>query len=130
MSQGNVELVRRAFAAFEQGDLGGMLDLMADGLVTYRSDPDGATYHGKEGFLQATADWTEGFSEWSAVPEEFIEAGDYVLARVRQIARSQSSGVSVEGEFWFVFEVQGTTISKVSFYIRQADALEAVGLRE
>src|SRR5215203_124237 len=130
MSQENVSLIRQGFAAFEQGDMSQLLNLMADDVVTYRADPDRATYHGKEGFLQATADWTEGFSEWSVVPEEFIEAGDYVLARVRQIARSQSSGVSVEGEFWFVFEVQGTTISKVSFYIRQADALEAVGLRE
>jgi ketosteroid isomerase-like protein len=44
MSQENVELVRRGFAAFEQGDLGGMLDLLVDDLVTYRSDPDHATY--------------------------------------------------------------------------------------
>ena len=130
MSQENVEIVRRAFAAFEQGDLGGMLDLMADDLVTYRSDPDDATYHGKEGFLQAASDWSEGFSEWAVVAERFIEAGDYVVAQVRQFARSQSSGVSVDEEFWFVFELRGTTISKVSFYIRQADALEAVGLSE
>ena len=130
MSQENVEIVRRAFAAFEQGDLGGMLDLMADGLVTYRAAPDGATYHGKEGFLEAATDWSEGFSEWSIVAERFIEAGDSVVAQVRQFARSQSSGASVEEEFWWVFEVRGTTISKVSFYIRQADALEALGLSE
>jgi ketosteroid isomerase-like protein len=130
MSRENVELVRRGFAAFEQGDLGGMLDLMADGLVTYRSDPDDATYHGKEGFLHAATDWSEGFSEWSVVAERFIETGDYVVAQVRQFARSQTSGASVEEEFWFVFEVRGPAISKVSFYIRQADALEAVGLSE
>src|SRR5215203_1655888 len=98
MSQGNVELVRRGFAAFEQGDLGGMLDLMADDLVTYRSDPDDATYHGKEGFLQAANDWSEGFSEWWVVAERFIEAGDYVVAQVRQFSRSQSSGFSDEEE--------------------------------
>ena len=42
----------------------------------------GATYHGKEGFFQATADWIEGFEEWTATPEGFIDAGDYVLVRV------------------------------------------------
>jgi ketosteroid isomerase-like protein len=74
MSQENVEIVRGGFDAFQEGNLSQMLDLMADDLVTYRADPDGATYHGKEGFLRATADWTEDFSEWSVIPEEFIDA--------------------------------------------------------
>ena len=52
------------------------------------------------------------------------------MTRVRQVARWESSGISVEGEFWFVFEVRGTRISKISFYIRQDEALEAAGLRE
>jgi ketosteroid isomerase-like protein len=63
MSEQNLALIRSGFAAFEQGDVSRMLDLMADDLVTYRADPDGASYHGKEGFLAATADWTEGFSD-------------------------------------------------------------------
>jgi ketosteroid isomerase-like protein len=96
--------VRGGFDAFQEGDLSGMLELMADDLVTYRADPDGATYHGKEGFLQATADWTEDFTEWSVIPEEFIDAGDCVLVRVRQMARGEASGIPIEGEFWFVLE--------------------------
>jgi SnoaL-like domain len=90
MSQENVELVRRGFAAFEQ-DLGGMLDLMTEDLVTYRSEPDNATYHGKEGFLEAATDGSQGFSEWAVVAERFVEAGDNVVAQVRQCARSQTS---------------------------------------
>jgi ketosteroid isomerase-like protein len=130
MSQENVELVRGGFDAFQEGDLSGMLDLMADDLVTYRADPDGATYHGKEGFLQATADWTEDFSEWSVIPQEFIDAGDRVLVRVRQMARGEASGIPVEGDFWFVFEMRGKRVAKWSFYIRRGEALEAAGLRE
>jgi ketosteroid isomerase-like protein len=130
MSRENVEIVRGGFDAFQEGDLGRMLDLMADDLVTYRSDPDGATYHGKEGFLDATAEWTEDFSEWSAIPEEFIDAGDRVLVRVRQMARGEASGIPVEGEFWFVFEMRGTRLAKISFYLRRAEALAAAGLEE
>ena len=130
MSQENVELVRGGFDAFQEGDLSGMLDLMADDLVTYRADPDGATYHGKEGFLDATADWTEDFSEWSVIPEEFIDAGDRVLVHVRQMARGEASGIPVEGDFWFVFEMRGKRVAKWSFYIRRGEALEAVGLSE
>jgi uncharacterized protein len=128
MSQLNVEIVRAGFDVFQEGDLSDMLDLMADDLITYRTDPDGATYHGKDGFLQATADWTEDFSEWSVIPEEFIDAGDRVLVRVRQMARGNASGIPVEGEFWFVFEVRGKKAAKLSFYIGRDEALEAAGL--
>jgi ketosteroid isomerase-like protein len=130
MSRENVEIVRGAFDAFQEGDLSQIIDLMADDLVTYRADPDGATYHGKEGYLRATADWTEDFSEWSVIPEEFIDAGDRVLVRVRQMARGAASGIPVEGEFWFVIEMRGRKAAKLSFYVRRADALEAAGLRE
>ena len=130
MSQENVALVRSGFSAFEEGDVSRMLDLMVDDLVTYRADPDGATYHGKEGFLEATADWTEGFSEWAVVPEKFIDAGDFVLVHVRQIVRGETSGISVEGAFWFVFEVHDARVTRLSFYVREIEALEAVGLRE
>jgi ketosteroid isomerase-like protein len=128
MSQENVALVRSGFSAFEEGDVSRMLDLMADDLVTYRADPDGATYHGKEGFLEATADWTEGFSDWSVIPEEFIDAGDFVVVHVRQVVRGEASGISVEGAFWFVFEVRHARVTRLSFYVREAEALEAAGL--
>lgn len=130
MSRENVALVRSGFAAFERGDVGGMLDLMADDLVTYRADPDGASYQGKEGFLEATADWSEGFSDWSVIPEEFIDAGDVVVVQVRQVVRGQASGASVEGAFWFVFEVDDAKVTRLSFYVREGEALEAAGLRE
>jgi uncharacterized protein len=125
-----VEIVRGGFDAFQQGNLSGLLDLMADDLVTYRADPDNATYHGKEGFLNATADWTEDFSEWSVIPEEFIDAGAFVLVRVRQMARGEASGIPVEGEFWFVLEMRDKSVAKLSFYIRRDAALEAAGLSE
>jgi len=130
MSQENVELVREGFDAFQEGDLSRMLDLMAEDLVTYRADPDGMTYHGKEGFLSATADWTEDFSEWSVTPEELIDAGERVLVRVRQTARGEASGAPVEGDFWFLFVMRGGRVAKVSFYIRRDDALGAAGLTD
>jgi uncharacterized protein len=130
MSQENVEIVRQGFEAFERGELDAMLDLFTDDVTTYRADPDGATYDGKAGFLDATADWTEDFSEWRVLPQEFADLGDRVMVRVRQMAQGKSSGVRVEEDFWFLFEVTGTKVSKLSFYSRQADALEAAGLSE
>jgi ketosteroid isomerase-like protein len=125
-----VEGFRQGFEAFERGELDAMLDLFTDDVITYRADPDGATYDGKAGFLQATADWTEDFSAWHVLPQQFTDLGERVLVRVRQVAQGRSSGIRVEEDFWFLIELTGSKISKLSFYSRHADALEAAGLRE
>ena len=130
MSQENVEIVRQGFEAFERGELDVMLDLFTDDVITYRVDPDGARYDGKTGFLDATADWTEDFSEWQVRPREFTDLGERVLVRVLQVAQGRSSGVRVEEDFWFLFELTDSKVSMLSFYSRRAEALEAAGLSE
>jgi hypothetical protein len=44
------------------------------------------------------------------------------------MARGEASGIPVEGEFWFVFEMSGRRVAKLSFYVRPGEALEAAGL--
>jgi hypothetical protein len=36
----------------------------------------------------------------------------------------------VEEDFWFLFELTDSKVSKLSFYSRHAEALEAAGLSE
>jgi ketosteroid isomerase-like protein len=130
MSQENVEVIRSAFGAFERGEVSELLDRMTDDLTTHRLEPDDAIYHGKEGFLQATADWIEDFDAWTVAPEAFLDAGDSVVVRVRQAARGERSGVPVEGLAWFVFHVRHGKIAHLSIHLREAQALEAAGLSE
>jgi ketosteroid isomerase-like protein len=63
-------------------------------------------------------------------PREFIDGGDSVLVRVHQTARGEQSGVPVESNMWFVFEIRGRKIARLSFHLREAGAFEAAGLRE
>ena len=128
MSQENVEIVRRAFAAFEDGDLDRLGDLVTDDLVVYRAEPDGATSHGLDGFLQLTRDWTEGFTNWIPVPQEFTDAGKRVLVRIQQSARGEASGVPLTEDWWFVYEFREARIARMSIYSHESDALEAAGL--
>jgi ketosteroid isomerase-like protein len=130
MSQENVEVVRRSFEAFQRGGPDAMLDLFSDDVITYRAEPDGATFDGKAGFRDAAADWTEDFSEWQVLPQEFTDLGERVLVRVLQIAQGRNSGVRVEENYWFLFELTGGKVSKLSFYSRHTEALEAAGLSE
>ena len=130
MSEEDVEVVRRSFEAFQRGGPEAMLELFSDDVITYRADPDGATFDGKAGFRDAAADWSEDYSEWQILPQEFTDLGGRVLVRVLQMARGRSSGVRVEEDYWFLFELAGGKVSKLSFYSRQPEALEAAGLSE
>ena len=130
MSQENVEVVMGSYDAFNSGELNQVLDLMRDDHVTYRGQPFGDTFHGKEGFLKATADWTEGFTEWSVTPQEFIDAGDHVVVRMVQAARGEQSGAPVTASFWFVHSITDGKQVRLGMYVSESEALEAAGLRE
>jgi ketosteroid isomerase-like protein len=130
MSEVSIEIVRSAFGAFERGEISEMLEWVADDLITHRVEPDDAIYHGKEGFFHATADWIEGFEDWTVTPEEFIDVEDSVVVRVRQTARGERSGVPVESHIWFVFDMRGKKIARLSFHLREAEAFQAAGISE
>jgi hypothetical protein len=130
MSQENVEIVRQGYEAFNRGDLDQVLDQMSEDLVTYRGAGFGDTFHGKQGYLKVTAEWTENFSEWSVAPKEFIDAGDHVVVRVAQEARGEQSGARVSGEFWFVHTLAQGKIIRFGMFASKREALKAAGLSE
>ena len=125
MPESNLELVRSAFAVFERGDVGEIRALMADDVVVHRVDPDDAVYHGKDGFFQALADWTEDFVDWTYEPTEFVEVDDKIAVKVHQTASGAQSGVPVESDLWFVFGLRNGKIARLSFHLDREEALEA-----
>jgi ketosteroid isomerase-like protein len=138
MSQENVEIVRRAYAAWEPAwgsgtaDLGELLALMDDGLVlrTHAPAPNPGTWHGLQGFLEMTADWADTFDEFRLRAAEFIDAGDHVVVRVVVEGRGTGSGAPVTGTAWVVYSVRGGKIAAIDMYVTRDQALEAVGLSE
>ena len=127
MSRENVELVRRALAAFGRGDVERVLDTVDDDLVTYRAHPEGASFHGREGWLRALEDWTQGFEDFSSTPEEFADAGDHVIVRVRQTARLRGSDMPLSEEWWFVYTISGGKIVRFAIYADRGAAFAAAG---
>jgi ketosteroid isomerase-like protein len=111
-----MELVRRALEAFNRGDMEAALRGAHPDLVTTRMDPDHAVFHGPEGMVQALAEWTEDFSDWSQTTEEVVDGGDKVIARVHQTARGTASGIAVEADFWVTFRPEGDRIKEVAIY--------------
>ena len=53
-------------------------------------------YHGHDGIRQFFRAWLAPFEDYHAYPEEFIDAGEAVVVRIRQGGRGKQSGVEVE----------------------------------
>jgi ketosteroid isomerase-like protein len=130
MSRQTVEVVRRSFAAFDADDLAGMIELFDEGLVTRRlaPGPDPGTWYGIEGALEVTAEWMETFDDFAITAEEYVDAGDHVVVRVRQEGRGSGSRVPVTATFWFVYGVRDGKIITWDMYFARDQALDAVGL--
>ena len=123
-----MELVRKTVVDFQRGAMGEVLDAASDDVVFYRAEPEGAYFKGKDGFLRALAEWSEGFDAFDVAVEELIDAGDLVVARVRQSARIRGSEVPVVGDYWFLYGFRDGKVVRLDIYARRDDALAAAGM--
>jgi ketosteroid isomerase-like protein len=130
MSQENIEVVRRGYEAYARGDLAAMLTAVDPEITIYREEPDGATFHGSEGLLEAIAEWVEDFEDFTLTPEEFIDADGQVLVRVHQTAVGEQSGAPIEATFWFVHTVSDGKVTRLEMFANRAHALEAARISE
>jgi ketosteroid isomerase-like protein len=76
------------------------------------------------------ANWTVGFDDYAQEAEEYIEAGDHVIARVYQHGTGSLSGVPVERRFWFLHTLRGGKLVRMGVHESKRQALEAAGLTE
>ena len=130
MSQENVEIVRRGYEAYARGDVAAMLADIAPEMITYREEPDGATFSGRDGLLEAIAEWIEDLNDFVLTTEELIDANDQVVVHVHQTATGSQSGAPIEGDFWFVHTLGDSRVTRLDMFASRDRALEAAGLSE
>jgi ketosteroid isomerase-like protein len=134
MSRENVELLRAAFENFLAGksDFGAELlhpEVEWDASDTAALDIRGV-YRGAEAVRQF---WREWLAAWETVQFEYelVDAGDRVVALVDQRMRGRSTGIEVPfGKYAHVYTFRDGLIVHWKGYMRQSEALEAVGLSE
>ena len=82
MSQHNVEIVRRANAAFNRGDYEGFAETLHP-KVEFRDHAHAAdvteTLTGTQALLSLLSAWRESFDDFRADISEYIDAGDNVV---------------------------------------------------
>jgi ketosteroid isomerase-like protein len=133
MSQENVETLRRGFEHFlSTGDFRAPIfhrDFVWD-MSTFRGWPERQTYAGIEGAREFMGEWLDAWEDWELDVEELLDAGERVVAIVRQRGHSKATGVSVEMHFAMVWTFRDGKQIRMEMYASPDDALEAAGLSE
>ena len=91
---------------------------------------DWGTRRGFDEVRDAWATWFEAFERVDFEVEDLVEAGDKVVAFIRASGRGRESGLVIHQRIPSVWTVRGGRVVRVRGYRDDADALEAVGLRE
>jgi ketosteroid isomerase-like protein len=140
MSQEHVKHVREGYAMLS--DAGRAKDLgLLSRLVKERFDPDmvikpagvfpeSETVHGHDGAVRFIATQMEAFDAMWFAPQEFIDAGDKVVAQVRIGGRARHTGIELVFERTHVWTYRSGKVVALEVYASKQEASEAVGLAE
>lgn len=131
MTQENVEIVRRAYEEFR------VTGKFVEGIATpdfiwdmtkFRGWPEQQVYEGIEGARAFLREWTAAWDEWELELDALHDAGEKVVAILRQRGRSKLSGMPVEMSLAQVWTLDQGKQTRVETYSDPTDALESVGL--
>jgi ketosteroid isomerase-like protein len=134
MSQKNVEIVRRGFRAFNDGDFNAMMQNFAEDiewrLIGGFADLVGAEFRGRAGVRRFFDDLMENLGRNRSEVEAIFEAGDRVVVIVHTRGAGSASGAPATMRWGQVYTFSEGEISAVDNYYEASDALAALGLSE
>src|SRR5262245_7409683 len=133
MSQENVEVVRQVFEARNQGDWETVRAYAAPDIEFDLSRLAGdwtGVYRGVEAIGQLVEETSDAWSDIRWEAEEFIDAGDAVVVRVRFFAVGRATGIETVSRGGQVYWLADGKVVRYVQYPDPADALEAAGRRE
>jgi ketosteroid isomerase-like protein len=131
MSQENVEIVRRAFAAFERGNFW-IPEIFDPSIRIVWLPVAGGEVEtvGLDDMGRTVKDWLQPWEQATNVAERFIDAGDQVVVISEWRARGKASGVFTKWRYGAVWTLRDGKVISIVSYTDPAEALEAVGLSE
>ncbi len=128
MSAENLEAVRAVYERWAEGDFKASMDLV-DPLVLFvlgPGFPDSGTYLGVARLEEYTRGFLEPWSRISIEAEEMADAGDSVVATVRQRGVGSGSGAATDFRYFQVWTFRGRKVIRLENFRDRAEALAAV----
>jgi ketosteroid isomerase-like protein len=119
----NLNAIKSVYSAFATGDIPTVLGVLSPDIAWTEAEgfPYGGTYHGPRGvlegvFMRLGSEW-EGFA---AVPDEFIDGGDTIVALGKYSGKYKATGKSFQANFAHVWKMQN---GKAAEFIECVDTL-------
>jgi uncharacterized protein len=128
--QANVRIVQEAYAAFQRGEVQGVLNMLVEDVEWITpGPPDVMPVAGKRRGRQQVAQFFATLSEQEDVelfePGEYIAQGDKVVALIKYRGRVKATGRAAEVDLVHVFTIRDGKIQRFREYFDTAAALEA-----
>jgi ketosteroid isomerase-like protein len=132
MSQENVEAVRGVYARWNNGDFQASLDLFDPlALLVLRPGfPEAGAYLGVEEIAEYTREFLEPWTRIAIEAAEITDAGESVIAAVRQHGVGGTSGAATEFRYYQVWSFRGRKVIRLENFRKRSEILEAMGLSE
>ena len=120
MQPTDLALVESALEAWNRGDFDGFASHVAEDVVwvevSGRPETEGSELRGRERLRQSLATLFDAWETYSLVLERTDEAGDRVVAVVRELGRGRASGLEIDSRWGYVVKVDAGEISRVEAY--------------
>lgn len=130
MSTDDMDLARKAYAAFNRGDIGAALQHLDPEIEWHMSDVFARSprvFRGHEGVREVWAMFEESLEEFTAEPVRMHDAGDAILAEVRLSGRARGTRESVTFELVQAWTIRDGRAIRLEVYATLKDAWEARG---
>ena len=138
MSQENVEVARRLFAAFQSVEAGSferrfeevreIFDPDVEWVAAPHSLLSSEEYRGYDGVRRFWTQFLSAWDEYGVEVEELVDAGDQVVAVMR--LRGRTNELEVDEGRSSLLTMRDGRIVRIEPFASRADAIEAAGLSE
>ena len=132
MSQENVEIVRHAYEAWNEGDFETLLQALDPDVELHL--PEGGVNvgirRGRKAVREFLEDDLDVWGDLTAEPESFFVAGEQVVVFLRIRATGKGSGAETETRPAHLVTLRTGKIARVVVFPVRGEALEAGGLSE
>jgi ketosteroid isomerase-like protein len=132
MSEENVDIVRRYYAAWNAGGLDAARAFWRDDFEWHDAPgmPDSGVYRGAEAVAAHFRDLNEVLGTMEVHLDRVLPAGDEVFVLLRVHLDAPRGELALEGPIFETVRIEKGKISRIRLFLDEQAALEAAGLSE
>jgi ketosteroid isomerase-like protein len=129
----NLALVESAFDSWNRGDIDSFAGHAAEDVawLEVSGRPEGAPTErrGRDRMRKSLESLFDAWESYHIEVERIEDAGERVLAIVREVARGRASGMEIDGRWGYLITVEDGLIVRIEAYRDAAQALQLAGLK-